>query len=905
MTDRGAVVAWLLMPWRDRALLFALVAAAATPAFLVAASDLWRTAADDEIARRVVADAPATDDSVAIVAPALLRPDEVARADAAVRGVLDDAASLGPTRRTIVLPPSPRDVLETPDGTSIRVPLRLVHHDGADSALGFGSPDATTAPAPAAPDGGVGIWISTWLADEFGLATGDRLGSRECTDVPADGCVRTVPAEGLTVLGITESLWREPGDDRPVAVIDGLDPALVPQFIAPFGLPNFAIVFVDGDTASGLGATGTITWRAERIQPPDGLGALVSATAEIRTIERRLVQSPSVADPVTDLAAGAGVVEVQSTLPSSLQTAGGLIDDLDQPFTAARLAGVALGLAASAAGGVFVVGRSRREFRLLAGEGDRWPEFAGRAAAQSAAPAAVGTGLGVVLSLVAARAELGVGALDSIDLRPVLVIGVAAVGCTALATGLVGQRSLGDRPPLASNELVGAGLLALAAATAMLWFQVGRGGGNGQVDLAVVLLPIVGLATAVTVALLAIGGGIHRGAALARRLGPMRLLLWRRLGGGGLGERTVVAFAAVAIGMTLLAGALVETLDRALDRDLATELGGATRVELIGPIPEGVELPEQTTVIGLSSTRITPGNRAATVIMVDPTTVADAIVWPDDIGIDLDTALALLASDAGDDVPALALTDQALPESGGFGLRDIVRYETVGRLGSAPLASANEPSLLVAADRVDAFVAAERAGAGASEALRPPSREARQRLVSALDAETVQAFLDDLDVRYRNVVTADSRRADADIVGPRFAFGYLRWLGIVAALIAAVALAFQLAARRAVRALTTVLTVRMGASPNRLALVTAAEIMILLTISAAVALLAAPPLAARLLPRFDPTPDLPPQPELVWSYGSLGLRLALVLAIVGAVVWAAERWSSDRHAVEVLRDTPT
>ncbi len=897
MTDRRAIAAWLAVPWRDRALLFALMAAAATPAFLIASADLWRSAAADEIARRVMVDAPATDDEVVVETPAWLRPDEVMAADDAARTVFDEADSLGPARRTVVLPPSPRDVLETDEGASIRVPLRLVHHEGADTDLDL-TANVTT-------DGGIGIWISTWLAAEFGLAAGDRLTSRECVDVPADRCVRTVPADGFTVLGVTDPLWREPGDQGPVATVDGLDAALVPQFIAPFGLPNFAIVFVDEPTMADLGVQASMVWRAEREEAIDGLRSLESATAEIRTIERRFVQTPSVAGPVAELAAGAGAVDVRSTLPTSLATTRSLIADLDQPFAAARLAGVALGLAACAAGGVFVVARSRREFRLLAGEGDRWPEFAGRAVAQSVAPAIVGTVLGVVLALVVAEAELGVGRFDALDLRPILVVAVVAVAGNALATGIAGERSLGDRPPLASAELLAAGLLVMAATTALLWFQVGRGNRDGGVDLAVVLLPIAGLATAVAIVMFGIGAGLRRTTGFARRLGPMRLLLWRRLDGGGVGERTVVAFTAVAIGVTLLAGALVETLDRTLTRDLATELGGATRVELIGPLPEGVVLPERTTVIGLSSTRVSPGNRAATVIMVDPGTVADAVVWPDDIGIDLDVALDLLASDAGDDLPALALVDQTLPVTGGFGLRDVVRYETVGRLRSAPLASAGEPSLLVAADRLDAFVADERARVGAAASLRPPSREARQRLVSALGAAEVQAFLDDLDVRYRNVVTDDARRADADIVGPRFAFGYLRWLGIVAVLIATVALAFQLSARRAVRSLTTVLTVRMGASPNRLALVTAAEIVVLLVISSVVALLAAQPLAARLLPRFDPTPDLPPRPELVWSFGPLAVRIAIVLVAVGATVWASERWASDRQAVEVLRDTPT
>lgn len=897
--DWRARLAWLAVPWRDAALLVALVAAAATPAFLVTASDLWRAAAADEIARSLVLDGPPSDAELVVSSPAELRTESVVAADDAVVAELADADTFGPARRTIVVPPSLRDVVRTPADASVRVPIRLVAHDGALEALGVDPAQAVDG-----PDGALAVWMSAWFAEEYDLAAGDHLRSVECAPGD-DSCVPTLPPGGLVVAGLVPNVWQPPGEVAEPAVIPGLDPALVPQFVAPFGLPNHALAVVDATDLRATGFGATVTWRAERTAGIDDLDTLVAAARDVRRVEAGVAQDPGVSTPLAELAAGTGVPRVASTMPERLAATRALIGELDQPFASARIAGVVLGLGAVAAGAGLTVERRRREFRLLAGEGDRWPEFARRAAAQLAAPTALGTIVGVTGAVVAARAELGVGSVARVDLLPVLGVALLAVLVGALVTGVIGQRSLGDRPAVITSETLAAGAVILIAATGLLWFQVGRGGPGDGVDPAVVLLPVAGLATAVAAVLGVISIALRHAGAVADRLPAVGLLLWRRLTDRGLGARTVVAAGAVALGLMLSAGALVDTLDRTLERSLATELGGATRVELIGPLPPGTELPERTTVIALVPTRVSPGDRATTVVLVDPATVREAVLWPDDLAVGLDEALGILDGDAGDDLPAIALDGQTLPSSGAFGLRDVVRYDVVDRVASVPLAAGDSSTLLMSAPRVDAFVAAERERVGAPPTDRPPSRQARQRVVSALPAAEVTAFLDELDVRFRNVVTADQRRADADVVGPRFAFGYLAWLGRVAVAIAATALGFQLASRRAIRALTTVLTVRMGASVRRLALVTAAEVVVLAGLAAFVAVVVAPVLAGRLLPRFDPTPELPPDPMLVWSPLAIAGRLIPAVLAIGVVVWLLEMRSGDRRAAEVLRDAPT
>jgi hypothetical protein len=326
-------------------------------------------------------------------------------------------------------------------------------------------------------------------------------------------------------------------------------------------------------------------------------------------------------------------------------------------------------------------------------------------------------------------------------------------------------------------------------------------------------------------------------------------------------------------------------------------------VELIGR-PDVV--PAGATVISIEQTRVTPGDRRVRIVAVDSATFAAAVSWPDTFGMSIEEASRLLGSDAGDDVPVIALDGQTLPRTGAFGLRSPVRYEIVGRAASVPLASSTSPTLLVDRDRVDDFVLGELRSAGAigDDGLGfvvSPTESYRQRLVSSSPAFSVEAELNEMGTRYLAVRSASLEQSGSAYVAPRFAFDYLRLLGMVAVVAALVALTLFLASRRAARRLAAIMTSRMGLSRSAGALISSLEVMVLTGIGAVAALVVTPAITGRLLPRFDPSPDTPPTVPLDLAPVRIIGALLVGLAVIGALVWIVEFRAGRRGGTEVLR----
>ncbi len=407
------------------------------------------------------------------------------------------------------------------------------------------------------------------------------------------------------------------------------------------------------------------------------------------------------------------------------------------------------------------------------------------------------------------------------------------------------------------------------------------------------------LITTVAFAILVVRWAIRRLDRFAPSLPPVALLAWRRIGNSDAGGYVVIGGLGVALGLVLLTTALVTTLEDTVELKLATEIGSETIVEIRRPLL--VPLPEQSTVISLESSRTIPGDQLVQIVAIDPTTVAAAVTWPDAYALSLDDALALLASDVGDAVPVIAIEGQALPTNGVFGLRDAVRYEVVATVPSIPLATGFGSTLLVSLPRLDEFVGARNERTGGTARL--PSELYRRRLVSALPGEDIEMFLTQNGIGNVEAVTATQRRADASFVAPRYAFGYLRWFGAVAAIQSVLALMFYLSARRSRRALSTIMLRRMGLSPSRAALITAIEVAVLTAIGATTALLVSPAITQRLLPRFDPAPGVPPAiaPDFPFSAAITGLTIGV--AVLAVAVWLIERRAMSRPEGPVLRAT--
>lgn len=908
----ATALAWIMVPWREMALAVALIASAGAPAFLIAAAGIAKAAAADEIAVRVAQAGPATDASIIVESPAFFTSESSLNADRAISSELTRIDGYGAVRRTFLSNTSTRGAATTTAGRQIDVSIRLLSHTDAI---------ASVTPVVSLDGSPQGVWISSWMAEFAELGLGDQLVSGACLEVPIDTpCIDDVPRTPITVVGIYETLWNPERSREGLDVIPGLAPAVVPQYLSIFGLPNYALLLTTDVLMEDLQVSGTASWAVSLDAPVAGFPELQGHVRSIRQLERNVTATNRLVRPLETLSAGQGPPAVNTTLPDTLASSSTALRTLDQPFRSVMVSGIGLGLAAMAAGAAFMVMRRSREFRLLAGEGDRWPDFAKRAAQQLVAPTVVGTALGISLAIFIPSLEhAGSGGADefraslsdhlaSINISAVIAIGLAGVGIGALVIGFLGERALGDRTPLATSEMAAALLVTLSAASVLLWIQVGDGpptgsGTNarraGEVDLSVVALPLVVLITAVAISVLVIRRAIMRLDRFALWLPPTALLAWRRVGNSDAGGYVVIGGLGVALGLVLLTTSLVTTLEDTVELKLATEIGSETMAQIGRPLL--VPLPEKSTIIRVDLTRTSPGDRRVQIVAIDTATVGAAVDWPDAYALTLDEALELLESDVGAGIPVIAIEGQQLPSSGAFGQRYSVRYEVVATVPSVPLATRFGSTLLVSRDRLDGFVSASNERTGGTA--RPPSELYRRRLVSALPGDEIDAFLTLNGISNVEIVTATQRRADASFVAPRYAFDYLRWFGAVAAIESLLSLIFYLSARRNRRALSTIMLRRMGLTPSRAALVTAIEVTVLTAIGAATALLVSPSITQRLLPRFDPAPGVPPAVATNFPLSEAIASLTVGVVALAFLVWLTERRAMSRPEGPVLRGT--
>ena len=303
---------------------------------------------------------------------------------------------------------------------------------------------------------------------------------------------------------------------------------------------------------------------------------------------------------------------------------------------------------------------------------------------------------------------------------------------------------------------------------------------------------------------------------------------------------------------------------------------------------------------------LTPDSGRVRVIAIDTTTWADAVTWPASFGSSPEHVVRLLDRDLEGSVPAIAIEGERAPTKGAFGLTQTYGYEIVDRVSSLPGAGAASSTLLVSAEAVDRLALRETDYDTVQEAadagFRLPTERFRRRLVSQAPVDELVAAMNRADVGHRDVVSRADRSRDAGVLAARSAFSYLGVLGVASAVAALVALGLYLAGRRRSRALSGVMTMSMGLSNAKAALVTVLEFVVVLSIAIVAAFVAVPLAVRRLSSRFDPAPALPPDVAVSVDWLALVAMALASVSIVGAAVWWVEWRASRRPAGEVLRD---
>ncbi len=893
---------WLAAPWSEPALVVALVLAAAAPVMLVGSADVWLAAGQDDVAARAVADESLARNGVDVVVETSFGAESAARADRAVRDELDDIKALASADRTIYTLPGLL-TLGPP-------PLRQVGPLG-ELVARAGALDAVDVVDQLADTTG-GVWITTWFAERHDLSLGDPIAfeagaivDEEWNDLVQGGGASQI----FPIVGLYEPLWNP--DRQPDSFWLDAPPQVVPQFIEAFDGPNFELVLAEEDTVLGSGLTGVLHWRAPMTALPDDFDGVDALDRRIQRFATSLVGPGELGAAMLGVATTAGRRPILTTeFPATASTVRRAARRLDGPLEAARAVGGLIGLLAALAVGVFFVERRRAEFRLLASEGEGAVRMTVRVAVQLAPLFAVGGAVGVFGALAG---PAWYGPADGSDIGrlpwwPMSIVLAAALLLASTAAGSVGVRTLRNANPGARSSLGRAAVAVLVLATIGAWVQVGRTEAlvDGGVDLIVIVLPVAAILLAVIALLAVVAGMLERGRMLFGRAPTELFLAVRLLARGSTGVRLAAGSLGLGIGLVVFAAAFTSTLDRTVDVKLSTEVGGATWVSIIDDLPPEFDPPAPTTLIRTSDTTITPGDVPTRVIAIDPATFADAVNWSEQFGADIDEVVAAVSVTGGDEIAAVAVSGEPTPGVGAFGITRAVQYRLVDRIGAFPLAGDRLTSMLTSAASIDEL-AARSNGYPSVDAAREvgfplPVESFRRVLVSQASAAELIAELDAVGVRYREVTSLVDRRGDPATLATRSAFGYLGVIGVVALAGSLVALTLFLAARRRLRALTSVMTRSMGLSAARAALVSAVELAIVLSIAVIAAFAAVPVVVRRLSTRFDPAPNRPPDVAVLVSWSSLIALTAAATLAVCVGVWWLELRAGRRPAGEVLRD---
>ncbi len=894
-----------MAPWSELTLAVALVAAAASPALLSTASDVWDASASDRVTEGVAAQTTADQAGVEVKMEVVFSgSDDFLAARDLVRSRLSRIDALAEPASTFFTLAGP--VSSEVDRSIIKT-ARLVARPGAAEAVTILEHDSSYSD---------GVLISSWFAEQTGSEVGSTIifGSQALHDSSED--TDNAPGTDVTatfhVSGIYEPLWSPQELDLP-DYWDDVDPALIPRYLGAFQAPGFALMIMDQSTLAASGVPGWALWKAPIETMPVTYDAVRHLGAQYRSLEASFVSDASLSAAVADLAGLAPRgVQVDTGLFESLDVIEDAIAQLDEPLALVRSVGVIVGLLVMGAVGVFMVDRRRTEYRLLSGEGERWWRISRRVAAQLAAPVAAGTAVGAVLGVLIARMFGPADALEwgSLRVGSLVLFALAALAIASVVVGIAAERTLELEKQRSAGSLIPMVTAGAIAATVFLWSQVSQTGSISAegVDPAVIALPVVGLVAVILSTVVVLRRIVSLLLRRRSRYPVSVLFALRRTVAGDRAMHLVSVALGFGVGMVVFALLLVNTLDRTIDLKLATEIGGETRLDLFGPVDAQLELPDGSTLLMVQDTRLTPGQLRVRVVAIDAGSFEDGVEWPEEFGLSAREVVRLLGSDTEQGVAAVAINGDPVPSAAAFGTTNPFPFEVVGRVESLPLASEVGSTIIVDGSRLNDFElerVAEVLGSPVDDPVvlsryQQPTDRFRRHLITDQPREIIQPVVEAAGMGIRSESTRDIRAADADTVAARAVFRFLALLGYVASAVAVSALMLHLSARRRSSALASVMMRRMGLRRRRAARITLVEIATLTVSVSTTVVLAAFVLTRHVAGRFDPAPRLPPEVEVGFPY-VWGLVVvagaALVTSTLGYLVESSALRRNDARAV--------
>lgn len=494
--------------------------------------------------------------------------------------------------------------------------------------------------------------------------------------------------------------------------------------------------------------------------------------------------------------------------------------------------------------------------------------------------------VGGLLGLLAARLLLPLYA-PGVSLAPgtlwvalgfVLAVVVASLAVTVLVASwrvhrTFQRRARSWRLSVVPWELVVAGLAVLA------WVRLSRNGlgpalKTGElprIDVAALTFPLLVVLTAALLATRLLRWSLGWSHRVQWWQVPAAQLALRRLAAAVGPVTGVLLVGVLAVGTIAVGSAVAGAQRSALDSKSGVFVGANSTVQVPQDIALGrVALPSSlrgtTTLVGVSTGAL----------VVDPVTFTDAAVVDDPASV-----RSLLSSlrRTGAVAPALRIGRSANQEIQIPGLplvKPVASLPTFPKLGTR--------GYVVAKDSVPAV---EQVGSW--------------HLWSSLPLSSLTSSLQAAGIHYTNVADRARVLDGLPFLTVEWTFGFVAAIGVVLAVVAAVALLLAIEVRRRQNAVSGALSSRMGMRPSVLWSSHLLEVGALALLAVAIGAVASFVSTGFAVPRLDPAPWLNPAPVLPDLTSLLGSMVLCGLVVVVVAAWLALRGVRTARMGELLR----
>ena len=313
-----------------------------------------------------------------------------------------------------------------------------------------------------------------------------------------------------------------------------------------------------------------------------------------------------------------------------------------------------------------------------------------------------------------------------------------------------------------------------------------------------------------------------------------------------------------------------------------------------------------TTVLWSASNAHVGRNIASDVLMIDPTTFADAVEWRDSFGPQpLDALLAEL-DDGGATLGLIVAGNyaDAVPDSGvlDLALGLDVRYEVVARVDALPWQRERSTMMLISAPALAARIPnADGTLPGASD-VSELDAQFHSFVWSRLDQSELSRLVDPAAIvpdRPTRNLTSASRLPT--FVAFDLALPYLDAVGIAIFTVALLGVVVLGGRRRDAVAVEAAIAERMGLPPRTTRLASVGGAMLLGVVGWAVGTLLGVFVATFMIDRLDPAPELTPTFSAGVSTPGIVLALVAVVAVAGLGALLDVRSARRIPVAEVLR----